>query len=111
MNPVVAKYRKFAFAGYACALISLFIGGALLAVIGFILSHTAYRKLKSVVQENPEDKLAASTQRIAKMAFMFCGAAAVLNFVTAATLLPQIMGQTGLGAGSAATSAATGGIF
>ena len=109
MNPTVAKYRKFAIAGYICAIVSLFFGGALLAVIGFILSHTAYRKLKPIVEANPEDRFAFAVRRMAKNAFIICAGAAILNFFTAATLLPQIMDSMGMG--SASSTAATTGIF
>lgn len=108
MDPVVSKYRKFAIAGNIFAIISLFIGGTLLSMIGFIMSHTAYRKLKPLLDQKPEDPAILSSRRLAKNAFLFCAATAVLNFVTAMTLMPAIMDQMGFGA---ATTAATGGIF
>lgn len=106
MDPIVKKYRTYAIVGNILAVISLFIGGALLAMLGFIMSHTAYRKLKPYLEANPDDRFALATRHLARNAFIFCAVAAALNFFTAATLLPEIMGQMGISGGSATSGAA-----
>ena len=93
MNTSLQKLRRFAIASSLCAIVSLFIGGTVLDLIGFVLGYHSYSKVKQVRNDNPEDPYTQAVFRLARNSLWFCVIAAVLNLLAAFVLLPSMMGD------------------
>ena len=91
MNTSLQKLRKFALASSLCALVSLFIGGTMLDVVGFVLGYHSYSKVKQLRIDNPEDSYTQAVFRLARNSIWFCVIAAALNLLAAFILLPSIL--------------------
>ena len=91
MDTDLQKLRKFALISSLCAIVSLFIGGTMLDLIGFVLGYHSYSKVKQVRADNPEDSYAQAVFRLARNSLWFCIIAAILNLLAAFILLPSLI--------------------
>ncbi len=93
MDKNLQRFRWFALAGSLCAVVSLFVGGVMLDLLGFILGYSSYSKVKRLRAENPNDPYIQVVFRLARNSMCFCVIAAVLNLAAALLFLPSMMDE------------------
>lgn len=85
--------RGFATACMLCATVSLFFGGMLLDIVGFVFGGIAYANARKIVMADANDSAATSALKLSRNALIFCAVAAALNIVTAIVLVPSVVGS------------------